>query len=78
MGNNKQKVMSLHDKAMRLLEGGEVSCSGYSVRAIKMIVEDDVCKHCEMFSVCGDEMINLCGACDDISHTKHVLKLVSS
>lgn len=76
MGKKCQKGMSVHEKALRLIEGGIVDCNGLSVRAIKIPYDDNPCMVCEMDSICNEVMINLCGECDDITHTKHYLKLV--
>lgn len=74
MVKKKQNEMSVHDKAIRLLKGGIVSCSGHSVRAINVIFTDNPCMLCEMDSACNMDMVDLCAECDGISHTKHILK----
>lgn len=78
MGKKRIEEMSLHDKAIRLLEGGVVSCSGHSVRAIEVIDCDNICMLCDMDSACDIEMTDLCAECDGITHTKHILKFAHS
>ena len=74
MGKKQLKEMSLHDKAIRLLEGGVVACNGHVVRAIEVVGDDIACHYCEMDLACYDEMVDLCTECDKISHTRHLLK----
>ena len=74
MDKKQSKHMSLHDKAIRLLEGGVVACSGHAVRAIEVVGDDIVCHYCEMDSACNMEMTDLCAECDSITHSKHILK----
>ena len=66
--------MGLHDKAIRLLEGGVVACSGHAVRVVDAIGDDNACIYCEMDSACNYEMVELCAECDSITHSKHILK----
>lgn len=72
----KQKVMSVHEKALRLIEGGIVACNDLPVRAVDVTGNDISCHYCEMDSVCNMEMTELCARCDMITHTMHYLKLV--
>lgn len=74
MDKKQSKEMSLHDKAIRLLEGGVVACSGHAVRVVGVIDNDKSCLLCDMDSACDDEMIELCAECDSITHSKHILK----
>ena len=74
MAKKQSKEMGLHDKAIRLLEGGVVHCSGHAVRAIDVIDNDNVCMLCGMDSACDYEMVELCAECDSITHSKHILK----
>lgn len=74
MGKKQSKNKGLHDKAVRLLEGGVVSCSGHAVRVVDVVGDDNVCMLCEMDSACNFQMIELCAECDTITHSKHILK----
>ena len=69
--------MSVHEKALQLIEGGIVACNDLPVRAIEVRGNDISCKYCEMDSFCNMDMVELCARCDMITHTMHYLKLVS-
>lgn len=71
---NMKNEISVHDKAIRLIEGGIVSCNGHSVRAIDVIDTDNPCMLCDMDSACNMDMVELCAECDSITHSKHILK----
>lgn len=73
---NMKNEMSVHDKAIRLIEGGLVACNGLVVRAIDFRGESIACDYCDMDSACNMEMTELCAECDMITHTRHYLKLV--
>lgn len=70
--------MSVHEKALRLIEGGIVACNELPVRAVDVRGDEIACYYCEMDSACNMEMTDLCAECDMITHTRHYLKLVSS
>ena len=70
--------MSVHEKALRLIEGGLVACNGLVVRAIDVTGDDIACNYCDMGSACNMDMTELCAECDGITHTRHYLELVSS
>lgn len=69
----KQKKMTLHEKAIRLCEGGVVECSGHYVRAKEIHEGFNACMECSMDSACDMEMCDLCAECDGLTHTKHIL-----
>lgn len=74
MGKIQVKEMNVHCKAIRLLEGGVVSCSGHAVRAIEVIDTENACMLCDMDSACDMEMLDLCAECDSIAHSQHILR----
>ena len=67
----------LHQKAVRLCEGGSVWVSGLMVKAKQVPDEDCACEICEMESVCNMEMCDLCAECDGYTHHKHILQLTT-
>lgn len=69
----------IHDKAIRLLEGGIVEVDGLFVRAIKSDFWFEACDLCEMDCLChsGTEMIDVCKECDSIDVDYVYLKLVN-
>lgn len=69
--------MSLHDKAVRLVEGGFVWQDGHYVGAKKVPLTLFPCEICDMDSICHDEMVNLCEACDDLGQNCYRLYLVA-
>lgn len=71
----KQKEMSLHDKAVRLCEGGVVECMGHVVKAVAIATSDLPCIDCGMDSICRDEMCDLCAYCDNLTSEEHILVL---
>lgn len=71
----KKKEMSLHDKAVRLCEGGTVECMGHYVRAKAVKTEDLPCLDCKMDSICRDELCDLCAECDNLTNENHILVL---
>lgn len=74
MGKKQLKEMDVHDKAIRLLEGGVVSCTGHAVRVCGVIGTDSPCQLCDMDSACNTEMFCLCNECDVITGSLHILK----
>lgn len=54
------KKMSLHDKAVRLAEGGLVEFHDLVIGAKLYSVEIDDCNECEMDCLCDSEMSDLC------------------
>lgn len=74
MGKNDLNDKSNHYKAIRLLEGGVVPCSGHSVKVVDVVNTDNPCMLCEMDSACNMDMVELCAECDSITHTQHILK----
>lgn len=63
----KKKELTLHQKAIRLLEGGFVEMDGHVVTA--KVAPDDVfsCNICEMDSICNVGMSELC---EEVSYIK--------
>lgn len=75
-----KKQNSLHDKAIRLLEGGLVEIDALRVRAIKVPIEWDPCYICSMGCLCTkevcSEILELCKECDTISGNLHYLEII--
>lgn len=71
----KKKEMSLHDKAVRLCEGGTVECMGHYVKAKAIDTNDLPCIDCEMDSICQDEMCDLCAECGGLMDKEYMLIL---
>lgn len=68
-------MSTLHDKAIRLLEGGVVEVDNHWVRAVSLFYDSDSCQACEMDSACSWEISELCYEVDCISGKPHILKL---
>lgn len=64
----------LHEKAVRLCEGGTVEVNGHFVKA--EVIDEHVfpCAMCEMDSACRMDMTNLCAECDGYERKFHILK----
>lgn len=69
------KQMTLHEKAVRLCEGGVVEFEGHFVRAVRYEGNFLSCPDCKMDSICSMEMSNLCAECDDYEGCQHILVL---
>ena len=69
---------SVHEKAIRLVEGGIVEVDGHSVRLVRLpyIVDPGYC--CEMDCLChkGTEMCDVCEECDAITRLDCFLTLL--
>lgn len=74
---DKRVNMSVHDKAIRLLEGGIVEIDSDWFRLLKFSNELDVepCAECELDSICREEHRDICAECDAISGLKCFLRL---
>lgn len=74
---NKQ---SIHEKAIRLVEGGIVEVDGHSVKLVKDPYIFDPCFCCEMDCLChtDTEMYYVCMECDAITNMDCFLELVTS
>lgn len=70
----------IHEKAIRLLEGGVVEVDGLFVRAIKLNIGYDACYICDMDCLCHKEteMCDVCLECDLIGDYIYYLKLVNN
>lgn len=71
----KRKEMTLHDKVVRLVEGGTVECMGHFVKAKAIKTDDLPCIDCKMDSICQDELWYLCAECDSLTNEEHILVL---
>lgn len=65
----------LHEKAVRLCEGGTVWVSSHMVRAKRVSDWADACNECEMDSICDHEMCEVCACCDEYEGYGHILYL---
>lgn len=70
--------MTVHEKAIRLLEGGIVNIMGnwFRLRRFPDYYDDNPCVECELDSICRMEHTDVCGECEAISHRKCCLQLV--
>lgn len=75
---NEKMKMSVHDKAIRLIEGGIVEVDGHCVRLHRDKYIFDPCFVCEMDCLChkGTEMCSVCEECDSITREDCFLALV--
>lgn len=74
------KEKEIHEKAIRLLEGGIVEVNGHSVKVGKCPIEAFPCDICKMDSICrkGTAMCAVCEECDNISEGDYYLILTHS
>lgn len=73
----KRMIMTVHDKVIRLLEGGIVEIESDSFRLLRLSDDLDVddCCECELDSICREEHRNICAECSAISGGKCCLRL---
>ena len=73
------KKQTIHEKAVRLIEGGQVNVDGHRVKMKEVLAGWNICMLCEMDSICreGSEMCNVCRECDDITQHSCYLELVT-
>lgn len=74
----KKKKLTVHDKAIRLVEGGFVEIDGHVVAA--RITPDDLlsCDICEMDCICHAEMAEVCEEVDNIRQMRSYLVLAEN
>ena len=72
--------MTVHDKAIRLIEGGVVNIEGNWFRLIRFPdnYDDNPCMECDLDSICRMEHTDVCGECEAILHRKCCLKLAGT
>lgn len=71
-----KKVVSLHEMAVRLCEGGTVWFECHSLRAVEVTDTDNPCFDCTMDCLCNFKMIELCAECEKLTGKRYRLKLV--
>lgn len=70
------KKATLHEKAVRLCEGGVVEIAGFFVRAKRYEGDNFIpCPDCKMDSICNMQINRLCTECDEYEGCQHVLIL---
>ena len=71
--------MTIHDKAIRLVEGGivEIEADWFRLRKLPDYYDDNPCMECELDSICQIEHQDICGECEAISHRRCYLQLAS-
>lgn len=70
---------SVHEKAIRLIEGGIIDVEGHSVKLVKEPYIFDPCFCCEMDCLCHSrsEMCEVCKECDEITRMDCFLELIT-
>lgn len=74
------KKQTIHEKAIRLIEGGQVDVDGHCVKMKRAKCIPDTCYLCEMDCICrrGSEMYYVCIECDQITLGHCYLELVTT
>lgn len=77
---DKRMSMTVHDKAIRLLEGGVVEIEGNWFRLIRFPENYDgiPCYECNLDSICREEHEDVCAECDAISGRICCLRLAQT
>ena len=77
---DKIEIMTVHDKAIRLLEGGVVEIEANWFGLTRLSDDKFVypCLECKLDSICKQEHVEVCEECDAISSGKCCLRLVTN
>lgn len=73
----KDKEMTVYDKAVRLVEGGQVEIEGLTVKAVSVNLDEDACYKCDLASICRGKFVEVCRECDSLKRGNYLLQLVS-
>ena len=74
----KKKELTVHDKAIRLIEGGFVEFDGHVVAAKVAPNDSFSCDICEMDSICHVGMAELCEEVSSIKQKDYYLVLAEN
>ena len=68
---------TVHDKAIRLIEGGIVEIEGnwFRLKRFSEYFDDNTCNECELDSMCHWEHVQICEECEAISNRRCCLQL---
>lgn len=75
MANKYLNKQSVHEQAIRLLEGGIVELDNLCFSMTEVDSDDEACWVCELDSICSQNIINVCVEADNITHTRHKMIL---
>lgn len=70
----------IYEKAIRLIEGGQVSVDGHLVKIKIVELDENPCKECETNNVCltFSDMHSICQKCDCITQRNCCMELVTN
>lgn len=66
---------SVHDTAIRLLEGGIVEIDGLCFSMDEVKEDHEACWVCDLDSICSQHIIDVCVEADMITNTRHKMIL---
>lgn len=71
---------SVHEKAIRLVEGGavEIDCNWFRLIRFPEEYDGNPCMDCELDSICRMEHTDICEECEAITYRKCCLQLASN
>lgn len=71
--------MTVHDKAIRLLEGGIVQIEGnrFQVKRFPNNYDGITCNECSLDYICRQEHMDICAECEAISNRDCCLELAN-
>lgn len=75
MTKRNEKLQSVHDKAIRLLEGGIVEIDNLNFSIEEVEGDDIACTECQLDSICSKNIIDVCLETDLITRTRHKMNL---
>lgn len=75
MKKRNKKEDSVHDKAIRLLEGGLVEIDNLVFSIEETDGLSGVCECCQLDSICSRNIQDVCAEADSITHTQHKMVL---
>lgn len=70
-------MKDVHEKAIRLIEGGVIEIEGnwFRLRRFPDYYDDIACWECNLDSICRYEHVDICAECETILHRKCCLEL---
>lgn len=66
---------SVHEMAIRLLEGGIVEIDNLCFSMTEIEGDDIACTYCSIDSICSKNIIDVCLEADLITRTRHIMIL---
>lgn len=72
--------MNIHDKAIRLIEGGvvDIDSNWFRLKIFPDYYDDNSCMECNLDSICRYQHVEVCAECEAITRRKCCLLLAGT